>query len=70
MVKVKPVWQLVGKRSFATKGEAEKYAVSERRRKSQMGYKTRYEIDQQMEGGFRVREFVYAVDEEGKVTDA
>lgn len=68
MVKKTPQAVLVGSRVFDTKGEAEKYAVAERAKKSKSGYKTRYEIDLDPQSGkFRVREFVYNTDNKGNL---
>jgi hypothetical protein len=68
MVKKTPVWQLVGTRMFETKGEAEKFAIAERKRKGDSGQKTRYEIDMDPGSGqFRVREYYYATDSKGRL---
>jgi hypothetical protein len=68
MVKKTPVWQLVGTRMFETKGAAEKFAIEERKRKSEAGSKTRYEIDMDPSSGqFRVREYYYATDSKGRL---
>lgn len=68
MVKKTPAWVYVGSQIFDTKGAAEKYAVAERKKKTEVGYKTRYEIDMDPQTGkFRVREFVYATDAEGNL---
>lgn len=68
MVKKVPVASLVGSRVFDTKGAAEKYAVAERARKAQSGYRTRYEIDLDPQTGkFRVREFIYNTDSKGNL---
>ena len=68
MVKKTPAWQYVGQQTFDTKGAAEKFAISERKKKSASGYKTRYEIDMDAQTGkFRVREFVYNTDAEGNL---
>lgn len=53
---------------FETKGEAEKFAVAERKRKGDSGQKTRYEIDMDPGSGqFRVREYYYAADSKGRL---
>lgn len=68
MVKKTPAGELVGSRVFETKGEANAYAIDQRRKKSQQGYKTRYEIDMDPQTGkFRVREFVYNTDNKGRL---
>lgn len=67
MARKPPAWQYVGQTTFDTKGAAEKFAVSQREKKKQMGYNTRYEIDMDMEGKFRVREFIYMTDAKGKL---
>ncbi len=68
MPKKTPVWQLVGTQSFPTKGEAEAFAIAQRKKKSQAGYKTRYEIDMDPQSGqFRVREFYYITDNKGNL---
>lgn len=68
MVKKAPVAELVGVTTFETKGEANEFAVKQRARKNKSGYKTRYEIDMDPQTGkFRVREFIYATDEKGRL---
>ena len=68
MVKTPPIGELVGSRTFETKGEANAYAVSQRRKKAEQGYKTRYEVDMDPQTGkFRVREFVYNTDSKGRL---
>ena len=68
MVKKTPVSELVGVTTFETKGEANAFAIKQRSRKSKTGYKTRYEIDMDPQTGkFRVREFVYATDNKGRL---
>lgn len=68
MVKKTPVGVKVGEQWFDTKGAAERFAISERKRKSDSGYKTRYEIDMDPASGrFRVREFVYQTDSKGRL---
>ena len=63
MVKKTPGYVYVGKQTFETKGAAEKFAVTQRKKKAEEGYKTRYEIDMDPQSGqFRVREFVYQQD--------
>lgn len=67
MVKKPPAMQLVGQTTFATKGEAEKFAITQRKKKAEQGYKTRYEVDMTMDGQFRVREFIYMTDTKGRL---
>lgn len=68
MVKKTPIYEYVGSRTFETKGEANEYAVTQRRKKGQSGYKTRYEIDMDPQTGkFRVREFIYNTDNKGNL---
>ena len=68
MVKKTPQATLVGTRMFDTKGAAEKYAVEQREKKAQSGYKTRYEVDLMPDSGkFRVREFVYNSNDKGEL---
>lgn len=68
MVKKTPGYVYVGKDTFPTKGEAEKFAVKQRKKKAEEGYKTRYEIDMDPQSGqFRVREFVYMQDTKGNL---
>jgi hypothetical protein len=68
VVKKTPVWALVGTQSFPTKGEAEAYAVRQRKSKAQAGYTTRYEIDMNPQtGAFVVREFYYIKDSKGRL---
>jgi len=68
VVKTPPIGEFVGSRVFETKGEANAYAISQRRKKKQSGYNTRYEVDMDPQTGkFRVREFVYNTDSKGKL---
>lgn len=68
MVKKTPQAELVGTRMFDTKGEASAYAIDQRRKKAQAGYRTRYEIDMEPQTGkFRVREFIYNTDSKGNL---
>ena len=68
MVKKTPQAELVGSRIFETKGEANAYAIEQRRKKAQSGYKTRYEVDMDPQTGkFRVREFIYNTDSKGNL---
>lgn len=68
MVKKTPAWQYVSSATFESKGAAEKFAVSQRKRKAELGQKTRYEIDMDPQTGkFRVREFIYLADEKGRL---
>ena len=68
MVKKTPAWEHVGTTVFETKGEASAFAVKQRARKKQSGYNTRFEIDLDPQTGkFRVREFIYATDEKGRL---
>lgn len=68
MVKKSPAAELVGTRMFETKGEANAYAIDQRRKKAQAGYKTRYEVDMDPQTGrFRVREFIYNTDAKGNL---
>lgn len=68
MVKKTPAGELVGSRVFDTKAEANAYAINQRRKKAEAGYKTRYEVDMDPQTGkFRVREFVYNTDSKGNL---
>lgn len=68
MVKKIPGWTQVGIRTFDTKGEAEKFAISNRKEKAKQGMKTRYEINLDPSSGkFRVRIFFYLTDAKGNL---
>lgn len=68
MVKTPPIGEYVGSQTFDTKGEANDFAVKQRKKKAQQGYKTRYEVDMDPQTGkFRVREFVYNTDSKGRL---
>lgn len=68
MPKKPPIGEYVGSRIFETKGEAQQFAVDQRRKKKQSGYVTRYELDMDPQTGkFRVREFVYNTDNKGRL---
>ncbi len=68
MVKTPPIGEFVGSRVFETKGEANEYAIKQRKQKAQAGYKTRYEVDMDPQTGkFRVREFIYNTDSKGRL---
>lgn len=59
-MKKTPIGVKVSEQYFHTKQEASKFAIQERRRKAQMGIKTRYELDMDPGSGMhRVREFIY-----------
>lgn len=68
MPKKTPVMELLGSTMFATKGLAEKFAISQRAKRAGSGMKTRYEIDMNPQTGeFRVREYVYQTDSKGRL---
>jgi hypothetical protein len=68
MVKKLPVWKKVVLKSYQTKGEAEKDAISRRKKSLSSGQKVRYEVDYDTtNGGFKVTEFYWAADDKGKL---
>jgi len=68
VVKKTPAWEYVSSTTFDTKGAAEKFAVAQRKKKAELGQKTRYEVDMDPQTGkFKVREFMYLSDEKGRL---
>lgn len=60
--------QLLGTDTFPTKGAAEQFAIKQRQARAKVGMKTRYEIDMNPQtGDFRVREYLYASDNKGRL---
>jgi hypothetical protein len=71
VVKATPGWVLTGTQSFNTKGEAERFAIDQRKQKTAQGYKVRYQLDYNpYQGMFYVKEFYYLTDNKGNLVDA